>query len=73
MLTAFKASELPKPAAIEAGMDRDFARLGQIQQDDGGFGFWTRDSKPYPYVGVHVAHALVLAKQKGYKVPGYLV
>ena len=69
VLTAFKASELPKPEEMNAAMGRDLARLGEMQQDDGGFGFWTRDTKAYPYIGVHVAHSLVLAKQKGFDVP----
>jgi uncharacterized protein YfaS (alpha-2-macroglobulin family) len=69
VLTAFKTAELPKPAEMEAAMGRDLARLAEMQNDDGGFGFWTRYTKPYPYLGVHVAHAIVRAKQKGFTVP----
>ncbi|MBC7807944.1 MAG: hypothetical protein H7145_17585 [Akkermansiaceae bacterium] len=69
VLTAFKTAELPKPEAMKAAMGRDLARLAELQNDDGGFGFWTRYSKPYPYVGVHIAHALVRAKQKEFAVP----
>jgi uncharacterized protein YfaS (alpha-2-macroglobulin family) len=72
VLTAFKAAELPKPDQMQSAMDRDMARLTEMQNDDGGFGFWTRYTRPYPYVGVHVAHALVLAKQKGFAVPAPL-
>lgn len=69
VLTAFKTAELPKPEEMQAAMERDLARLAEMQNDDGGFGFWTRYTKPYPYLGVHVAHALVRAKQKGFTVP----
>ena len=69
VLTAFKAAEMPKPGEINAAMGRDLARLAEMQNDDGGFGFWTRYTRPYPYLGVHVAHALVLAKAKGFTVP----
>jgi uncharacterized protein YfaS (alpha-2-macroglobulin family) len=69
VLTAFKTSEMPAPEEMRAAVGRDLARLAEMQNDDGGFGFWTRYSEPYPYVGVHVAHALVRAKQKDYTVP----
>ena len=69
VLTAFKTAELPKPQEMQAAMGRDLARLAEMQNQDGGFGFWTRYTKPYPYLGVHVAHALVRAKQKGFAVP----
>jgi uncharacterized protein YfaS (alpha-2-macroglobulin family) len=72
VLAAFKTAELPKPEEMQAAMDRDLARLAEMQNDDGGFGFWTRYTRPYPYLGVHVAHALVRAKQKGFTVPGPL-
>ena len=69
VLTAFKTAELPKPEEMQAAMGRDLARLAEMQNNDGGFGFWTRYTKPYPYLGVHVAHAEVRAKQKGFPVP----
>ncbi|MBC8136364.1 MAG: Ig-like domain-containing protein [Fibrella sp.] len=69
VLTAFKTAELPKPEEMQAAMGRDLARLAEMQNDDGGYGFWTRYTKPYPYLGVHVAHAAVRAKQKGFAVP----
>ncbi len=72
VLAAFKTEEMPKPEAMAAAMGRDLARLAEMQNDDGGFGFWTRYTKQYPYLGVHVAHALVRAKQKGFAVPDQL-
>jgi uncharacterized protein YfaS (alpha-2-macroglobulin family) len=40
-----------------------------MQNDDGGFGFWRRGDQDWPYLGIHVAHALTRAKEKGYDVP----
>jgi uncharacterized protein YfaS (alpha-2-macroglobulin family) len=69
VLTAFKAKELPSPEAMVAAVKRDIKRLQSRQQSDGGFGFWRRDDQSYPYVNVHVAHALQRAKEKGFEVP----
>jgi hypothetical protein len=66
---ALKAADLGTPAEQSAAAARDLSRLGDLQQADGGFGFWTRDSKPYPYLGVHAAHAVVAAKRAGLAVP----
>ena len=44
-------------------------KLGDRQHYSGGWDFWRRDREPDPYVSVHVTHALVRAKSKGYKVP----
>jgi alpha-2-macroglobulin len=71
VLTAFKAKEMPKPEEITASFDKDIRILQSRQRDDGSFGLWKREREryEYPFLTVHVAHALVLAKQKGYKVP----
>jgi uncharacterized protein YfaS (alpha-2-macroglobulin family) len=65
VLTAFKSRDLPSPAAIEASMKVDFEKLKRRQHYSGGWGFW--QEQPWPYLTVHVAHALVRAQQKGYK------
>jgi uncharacterized protein YfaS (alpha-2-macroglobulin family) len=69
VLTAFKTKELPKPEEMKAAVARDIKRLQGMQNDDGGFGFWRRGDEDWPYVGIHVAHALTRAKEKGYDVP----
>ena len=69
VLSAFKAAGMPKPEEMNAAMARDLARLGELQNPDGSYGFWTRSERPWPYLGVHVAHALVRAKQKDFAVP----
>ena len=68
VLSAFKASGLPSPAEIEASMARDIAHLQALQNDDGGFPVWQHGEESWPYFSVHAAHALIVAKQKGYVV-----
>ncbi|MFL6257179.1 MAG: alpha-2-macroglobulin family protein, partial [Pyrinomonadaceae bacterium] len=69
VLTAFKAKDLPSPEEMNAAVARDLKRLQGLQNDDGGFGFWRRGDESWPYVSIHVAHALARAKSKGYDVP----
>jgi uncharacterized protein YfaS (alpha-2-macroglobulin family) len=69
VLTAFKAEGMPKPEEMTAAVARDIKRLEGMQNGDGGFGFWRRGDQDWPYLSVHVAHALTRAKEKGYDVP----
>ena len=69
VLKAFDAQGLPKPEEIEAAAKRDLDRLQALQNADGGFGFWRRGDESWPYLSVHVAHALVRARDKGFAVP----
>src|SRR6185369_5424196 len=69
VLTAFKAKDLPSPEAMEAAVNRDLKLLQGMQNDDGGFGFWQRGNESWPYLSIHVAHALARAKQKKFDVP----
>ncbi|MGC4042553.1 MAG: alpha-2-macroglobulin family protein [Armatimonas sp.] len=69
VLAAFKAPGMPAPDELNAAMARDLARLGELQNDDGSYGFWIRGERPWPYLGVHAAHAFVRARQKDFKVP----
>lgn len=69
VLSAFKAKDLPSPAEIEAAMARDLKRLEGMQNFDGGFGFWTRNQRSWPFLSLHVAHALARAREKKFNVP----
>ncbi|HEX8844697.1 MAG TPA: alpha-2-macroglobulin family protein [Pyrinomonadaceae bacterium] len=69
VLTAFKAKDMPTPEEMLKAVARDIERLKGRQTDDGGFGFWRRGDQVYPYVSIHVAHALQRAKEKGFAVP----
>jgi uncharacterized protein YfaS (alpha-2-macroglobulin family) len=64
VLTAFKAKGIPAPETLRASMDTDIKRLQGLQNDDGGFDFWQRGRQSFPFVSVHVAHALVRAQAK---------
>ena len=69
VLSAFKNEELPAPQEIEAAVVRDLKTLQGMQNDDGGFGFWRKGDESWPYLSIHVAHALARAKQKNFAVP----
>jgi len=70
VLAAFKAKDMPSPEEMKAAVGRDIKRLQGLQNADGGWGFWRRGEESWPYVSIHVAHALARAKQKGFDVPG---
>lgn len=71
VLSAFKSKDMPAAKDLEAQFARDVEILASRQRDDGSFGLWKRDREryEYPFLTVHVAHALALAKAKGYRVP----
>ncbi|HWB82002.1 MAG TPA: alpha-2-macroglobulin family protein, partial [Nannocystaceae bacterium] len=69
VLDAFQAEGLPPAKQLVAAVDRDLEKLSRMQTDDGGFSFWGRGWPSWPYLTVHVLHALERAKIKGFKVP----
>ncbi len=70
VLAAFEAEGLPPEAELVAAVERDIAKLKGRQRWNGGFGLWSRyDGYEWPYVSVHVMHALARAKEKGLDVP----
>ncbi len=71
VLAAFKSKDMPTAKELEAQFARDIEILQSRQRADGSFGLWKREKEryEYPFLTVHVAHALTLAKSKGYKVP----
>jgi uncharacterized protein YfaS (alpha-2-macroglobulin family) len=75
VLLAFKAKEMPTAEQIKASFEKDVKILQSRQRDDGSFGLWKRDREryEYPFLTVHVAHALALAKAKGSKVPDGMI
>jgi len=73
VLTAFKAEGLPKPEVLMASIDEDIKRLRGMQGGNGGFAFWRRDQEAWPFLTVHVTHALLRAKEKGFVVPDDMV
>ena len=73
VLAAFDAEDLPSAEKLKASVTEDLRILGMIQNHDGGFPFWRRGDRSWPYLTVHVAHALGLAKKKGYEGAGELL
>lgn len=75
VLKAFKTEEMPSDDAIKAQFASDLKILQSRQNPDGYFGLWRRDGERYryPFVTVHVAHALELARAKGYDVPQVMI
>ncbi|HEX5708410.1 MAG TPA: DUF6049 family protein, partial [Pyrinomonadaceae bacterium] len=69
VLSAFKAKDLPTPDEMKSAVARDIKRLEGRQNSEGGFGFWRKGDDVWPYVSIHVAHALTRAKEKGFEVP----
>jgi alpha-2-macroglobulin len=69
VLSAFKSRDLPEAQEIEASVAQDLKTLEGMQNYDGGFGFWRKGDESWPYLSIHVAHALARAKQKNFAVP----
>ncbi len=69
VLTAFQSADLPAPEVLESSVKQDLAVLETIQNDDGGFPYWRRGQESVPYNTIHVAHALAVAREKGFDVP----
>ncbi len=69
VLHAFNTAGLPSQAEMQESVTRDLKRLEGLQNDDGGFGFWKRGDESWPFLSIHVAHALARARQKGFPVP----
>lgn len=66
VLGAFNAKDLPSPELLRASVDEDLKRLKTRQAYNGGWGFWWGDD--WPYLSIHVAHAIQRAKEKGFAV-----
>ncbi|MDX9828843.1 MAG: alpha-2-macroglobulin family protein [Anaerolineae bacterium] len=69
VLEAFSAGGLPSPAEMEAAVERDIAALQAVQNDDGGFPYWSRGRESIPFNSIHVAHALQRAEEMDFLVP----
>lgn len=58
------------PDALTERIQKDLERLQALQNPDGGFGFWSRNEKSWPFLTAHVTHAMVRAREKGFTVSG---
>ncbi|NJD60652.1 MAG: hypothetical protein FIA98_14760, partial [Anaerolineae bacterium] len=73
VLTAFKADGLPTPEEMQSAVDRDIKRLQGMQNYDGGFPYWRQGFESIPFNTIHVAHALVRARDKGFEIPAEML
>ena len=64
------AAGLGDADAVRARIARDLDALRRLQDDDGGFSLWRRGAAPWPWVSIHVAHALARARAVGVGPPG---
>lgn len=69
VLKAFQADGLPEEKEILRSIDADMKALGRMQHNDGGWGFWGRRYRSWPFVTIHVVHALLRARSKKFEVP----
>lgn len=70
MLKAFHAAGVPSEAAIKTALSTDMKLLASRQRSNGSFGLWKLDDKDdYPYVTLHVTHALLRSRQADFEVP----
>jgi alpha-2-macroglobulin len=73
VLTEFRAEGMPDPAVLADSVARDLVALQSMQTSDGGFAFWPGRDESWPYVSLHVTHALLRAREKGYPVNGEML
>ncbi|MDW8304604.1 MAG: alpha-2-macroglobulin family protein [Acidobacteriota bacterium] len=75
VLKAFKVEGMPDERKVKERFEKDIEILSSRQRSDGSFGLWKAQEERfrYPFVTVHVTHALMLARAKGYKVPNEML
>lgn len=67
LLQAFDVADMATPEAISERVLGDLQLLESRQNGDGGFALWRQGQDSWPYVSLHAAHALIRARDKGYK------
>ncbi|MBN2716284.1 MAG: Ig-like domain-containing protein [Deltaproteobacteria bacterium] len=68
VLKAFDVSDMPSDEELKRVMGEALKRLEARQNWNGEFGMWRKESVSYPWISVHVANAMIIAKEKGYPV-----
>lgn len=69
VLAAFGTEGQSSLGELEAAVQRDIEMLATRQCADGGFGWWQRKERSWPYISVHVGNALARAQAKGFEIP----
>jgi uncharacterized protein YfaS (alpha-2-macroglobulin family) len=71
-LETFNIPDIPSHEELTREIRRDLSTLAQYQQSDGGFGFWNRDSRPFPFLAAYVGLVLTVAAEQGISAPDSL-
>ena len=56
VLGAFEAEGLGSPEELDATVRRDIDELSSLQNNDGGFGWWSREEASSPYSSIQAMH-----------------
>ncbi len=70
VLGAFDAKGLPTEAEMDQSVRDAIDTIVGLQNVDGGFPRWSRGRESVPYNSAHVVHALAIARDQGFPVPG---
>jgi uncharacterized protein YfaS (alpha-2-macroglobulin family) len=74
VLKEFHVKDMPSAAQITSAVNEAVQKLKSRQRSNGAFALWSlQDRHTYPYVTLHVMHALLLTKQAGYAVPDTVI
>ncbi|MBK8812565.1 MAG: hypothetical protein IPN69_17790 [Acidobacteria bacterium] len=67
----FQDQDFPTKDALDASFAKDVEILKGRQRGDGSFGLWSqrKERYEYPFLTVHVAHALRVSKGEGLQGP----
>ncbi len=68
-LETFNLPDIPSHEELTREIRRDLSTLAQYQQSDGGFGFWNRDSRPFPFLAAYVGLVVTVTAEQGIPVP----
>jgi len=69
VLDVFESAEIPEEAELQEAMQTDIKELQSRQMGSGGFGFWKRGHREWPFSSTHATLALYRADKAGYEVP----
>jgi len=69
VLDVFESAEVPEKERLREAMQADIKELQSRQMPSGGFGFWKRGHREWPFSSIHATLALHRAKRAGYEIP----
>lgn len=66
VLQSFSIPELPSPDALRKQVNGNVDTLVRMQNDDGGYPYWTKGDKSQPFNSIQATQALLVAKANGF-------